>query len=109
MAKIFALISVVWLIIIYAATMTGYGKETDIFLIGSDYNKNPQRVGHFYGSTDFILEERTQNEKEINLAIRQFSQNSGVNIINVIERDQTSFGFDSTFLDEVYEICRINC
>ena len=33
MAKIFALISVVWLIIIYAATMTGYGKETDIFLI----------------------------------------------------------------------------
>ena len=33
MAKIFALISVVWLIIIYATTMVGYGKETDIFLI----------------------------------------------------------------------------
>ena len=33
MAKIFALISVVWLIIIYAATMAGYGKETDTFLI----------------------------------------------------------------------------
>tara|TARA_B100000029_G_C16866272_1_gene701292 strand:+ start:63 stop:236 length:174 start_codon:yes stop_codon:yes gene_type:complete len=33
MAKIFALISVVWLIIIYAATMTGSGKEFDIFLI----------------------------------------------------------------------------
>ena len=32
-AKIFALISAVWIIIIYAATMTGYGKDTAAFLI----------------------------------------------------------------------------
>ncbi len=78
---------------------------TDIYLLGSDYSKDPQRVGHFYGSTDFIEQERTQLQKEENLTIREFAKKSGVNIINVIDRDQTSFGYDSIFLDEVYSIC----
>ena len=79
----------------------------DIYLIGADYSKNPLRVGHFYGSTDFIAK-RSLEEEEINLGIRNFAKKQDVNIINVIEKDQTSFGFDSIFLEEVYSNCLLN-
>ena len=62
------------------------------------------RVGHLYGSVDFITE-RTQKEKEENLAVRNFAKKWGANIINVIDRNQTSFGYDSILLEEVYSIC----
>ena len=61
----------------------------DIYLVGADYSKDPLRVGHFYGSTDFITS-RSEEEVIINNQIMKFAKEKNVKIINVIDEGFTS-------------------
>ena len=67
----------------------------EIYLIGADYSKDPIKVGHFYGSTNFITS-RNKYENEIYEGIRHFADDRNISIFNVIDE-----GFSSPFFKGV--------
>ncbi len=67
----------------------------EIFLVGSDYSKDPLKVGHFYGSTDFISD-RTDNEVSVYKGISDYAKQKNIEIYNVVDD-----GFSSPFFKEV--------
>ena len=67
----------------------------EIYLIGSDYSKDPIRVGHFYGTTDFTTS-RDEYETEIYEGIQKFADDKKVSIFNLVDE-----GFSSPFFKEI--------
>ena len=49
----------------------------EIYLVGADYCKDPQRVGHFYGSEDWITS-RTEQQVLTDNRIKKYAEKRNV-------------------------------
>jgi hypothetical protein len=75
----------------------------EIYMMGADYTKDPQIIGHFY-SPENEVEAYTEDLLNYHKAINIFAQKRGVKIFNVLDDGFSSPVFQGMSKSEVYSL-----
>ena len=79
----------------------------EIYLVGADYAKLPLVVGHFYDGEERVnpYEEKVVSQLHHNHKdMKEFCEENGVKLINVLEDGFESPIFESITIEEVYSL-----
>ncbi len=75
----------------------------EIYLVGSDYTKSPQIVGHFYDG-EYVKQEPTKELLEMHTNVNEYAKKNGVKIFNIIEDDFKSPIFEGININDIYAL-----